>query len=79
MLKNEKAALNRARAIYKELRKQKKDKFFDVDFGPKDAADLQGHAESLYVGGVVPQKGYVEPEDIEWVYAEELCDRGEYP
>lgn len=51
MFKNEKAALNRARTIYKELRKNKKDKFFDVDFGPKDKADLKGHAESIYPYG----------------------------
>jgi hypothetical protein len=51
----------------------------DTDFGPKNKADLNGHKFSLYQDGVVPQKGYVEPDDIEWVYAEELCDPGEFP
>ena len=81
MLNNEKAALNRARAIYKDLKKKGQQKFFDVDFGPKSPGDPKGkgHAESLYVDGKVPQKGYTEPAEIEWVYAEALCDPGEYP
>jgi hypothetical protein len=40
---------------------------------------LKGHAESLYVDGKIPQKGYTDPSEIEWVYAEALCDPGEYP
>lgn len=51
----------------------------DTDFGPKDKADLKKHALSIYQEGVVPQKGMVDPNDIEWVYAEELCDPGEFP
>jgi hypothetical protein len=40
---------------------------------------LKGSAFSLYQEGEVPQKGYVEPSEIEWVYSEELCDPGEFP
>lgn len=79
MLTNEKAALQVAREIYKDLKKKKKDRFIDTDFGPKDKADLKGSAHSLYPDGEIPQKGYIDPSEVEWVYAEELCDPGEYP
>lgn len=47
MFTNEKAALNRARAIYKDLKKKKKDKYTDDDFGP-NPKDPTRHAESIY-------------------------------
>jgi hypothetical protein len=31
----------------------------------------------LYKDGNPPQKGYVTPEEVEWVFGEELCDPGE--
>ena len=79
MLTSEKAALQVARQIYKSLKKQKKDRFIDTDFGPKDASDFKGNSHSLYPDGEIPQKGYIDPQEVEWVYAEELCDPGEYP
>ena len=79
MLNNEKAAIAVAKKLYKELKDKKKKKFHDNDFGPKNDGDKVGHANSLYCNGVIPQKGYTEPDDIKWVYAEELCDPGEIP
>lgn len=79
MFKNEKAALKTAYNIYNELKNAKKDRFLDPDFGPKNANDKDGSANSLYIGGVVPQKGYVEPSEISWVYADELCEKGQTP
>ena len=54
MLTNEKAALKTAHNIYLELKKAKKIRFLDQDFGPKDANDKIGSAKSLYINGVVP-------------------------
>lgn len=52
------------------MKKDKVDKFLDVDFGPKDANDELGNSTSLYRNGELPQKGYAEPKDVEWVYSE---------
>lgn len=79
MLTNEKAALNITNLIYQDLKRKQKKKFIDQDFGPKDSNDKQGSAKSLYIDGVVPQKGYVEPSEITWVFGEELCDEGKFP
>lgn len=53
-------------------------KYLDVDFGPKDTNDVRGHRFSLYKDGNVPQKGYKEPEEIEWQYPEQFC-KGKEP
>lgn len=34
---------------------------------------------SMYKTGEVPRKGYTEPNKTQWVYAETLCDPGEFP
>ena len=54
MFKNEKAALKTAYNLYNELKKAKKERFLDPDFGPKNINDKDGSAKSLYIGGVVP-------------------------
>ena len=79
MLMSEKAALAKIREIWKGMEKSKTKKYFDVDFGPKDENDIRGHRFSMYKDGTVPQKGYKEPEEVEWVFAEQLCDPGEVP
>jgi len=79
MLNNEKAALAKVRQIYKELKAKDNHNYIDPDFGPKEKTDVRGHRFSLYKDGQVPQKGYIEPEEIEWVFAEDLCDPGEKP
>jgi len=79
ILRSEKAALAHVRSVYKNLKAKKIAKYHDPDFGPKDKNDTRGHRFSLYKDGNVPQKGYKIPEEIEWVFAEELCDPGETP
>jgi len=79
VLTNEKAALHVATKMYKGLKKQKKDLWFDEDFGPRNAEDAKGNAFSLYCTGEPPQKGYTLPEEVEWVYVQELCKPGESP
>lgn len=79
MLTSEKAALSKVRLLYKDLKKRGATKYLDTDFGPKSKTDIKGHRFSMYKDGNVPQKGYAEPEEVEWVYSEELCDPGEKP
>jgi hypothetical protein len=78
MFKTEKAALKTAYNLYKEVKKDKdkNKKFYDLDFGPKNDNDINGSANSLYIKGVVPKKGYVEPSEISWKYAHDLCEKG---
>ena len=77
MLNNEKAALATVRKIYKSMKKANQTEYIDPHFGAKDKNDDIGHRYSLYRQGVVPQKGYPEPDKIEWAFAEQLCDSGE--
>jgi hypothetical protein len=79
MLTSEKAALSKVRELYKNIKAKKLENYLDPDFGPKDKSDVRGHRFSLYKDGQVPEKGYTEPEEIEWVYADALCDPGETP
>ena len=74
MLNSEKAALAKVRQIYKELKKNNEKTFLDLDFGPKDKRDVKGNKLSLYTDGNVPQKGYAEPEDVEWEYIDKIAD-----
>jgi hypothetical protein len=77
MLNNEKAALATVRKIFKDLKKKHQHEYIDPHFGPKDEADLDGSKFALYKDGNIPQKGYPEPSDVRWAFAEELCDPGE--
>ena len=54
-------------------------KYVDLDFGPKNDGDIEGHKFSLYKTGKIPAKGYVKPSEIKWASAETLCDPGEIP
>ena len=51
----------------------------DVDFGPKDKNDTEGHSLSLYKDGTVPQKGYDEPDTVEWVDLATIVPKGQKP
>ena len=73
MLTSEKAALAKVRQMYKELKKNRTKIFLDTDFGPKNKEDMKGHRSALYKDGTVPQKGYAEPEEVEWVPIEEIA------
>ena len=81
MLNNEKAAIAKVRQIYKDLKAKKQENYIDPDFGPPldKPNDFKLHDSCLYKNGVLPQKGYIESKDIEWVFAEALCDPGEKP
>lgn len=75
---SEKAALALANAIYLEnMEKQKQGistlKFLDNDFGPKRKTDDEGNRFSLYKNGEVPRKGYPDPRNVDWLYAEDIC------
>ena len=74
MLTSEKAALAKVEQIYNELKAKNNKHYIDPHFGPdpNKKIDYNGHNCCLYKTGEVPQKGYVEPDDIEWVFAEEL-------
>lgn len=79
MLTSEKAALAKCRQIWKRLKSKKISKFVDKDFGPQNDSDVDGHRFSLYKDGKIPAKGFTKPSEIEWAYAETLCDPGEVP
>ena len=53
-------------------------KYIDNDFGPKSESDLEGSKKAMYKTGESP-KGYPEPNECEWVYADKLCNAGEFP
>ena len=73
MLTSEKAALAKVRQMYKELKKNNTKTFLDTDFGPRDKRDIKGHRFALYTDGTVPLKGYAEPDDVEWVFIDEIA------
>lgn len=76
MLRSEKAALAKVRTIWKGLKANHDRDFMDKDFGPKNSNDTQGNCMSLYKDGTVPQKGYDEPDTVEWVGLENLVEEG---
>lgn len=73
MLTSEKAALAKVRQLYKDLHKTNTRLYKDMDFGPKDKNDLRGSKLSLYKDGTVPQKGYAEPDEIDWAFIQEIA------
>jgi len=76
MLNNEKAALAQVRNIYKSLKENNSRNFLDTEFGPKDEKDDKGNRMSLYKDGKVPQKGYTEPNEIEWDNIRDIIPKG---
>jgi len=76
MLRSEKAALAVVRKIYKDLKASNNKVYLDPDFGPKNKNDVKGHRFSLYTNGEVPQKGYPDPNEVEWVDADTLAEDG---
>jgi len=84
ILTSEKAALAKVTQIYenhkfKQAQGQNVNKFVDPDFGPRRKTDVEGSKYAMYKTGEVPRKGYPEPRECEWVFAEALCDPGEVP
>jgi len=76
MLNNEKAALAQVRNIYKTLKENNSRNFLDTEFGPKDEKDDKGNRMCLYKDGKVPQKGYTEPNEIEWDNIRDIIPKG---
>jgi hypothetical protein len=78
MLNSEKAALARVRQIYKDLKSTHSREYVDKSFGPSDTKgqDSKGNAMSLYKTGEVPQKGYAEPEEVEWTNIANIIGKG---
>mmetsp|Transcript_6749 Transcript_6749/g.10850 ORF Transcript_6749/g.10850 Transcript_6749/m.10850 type:complete len:155 (-) Transcript_6749:394-858(-) len=84
ILLSEKAALAKANSIFqqsklKQMQGQHVNKFVDFDFGPKRRSDIDGCRFALYKNGEIPRKGYHDPKEVDWVYADTLCDPGEVP
>ena len=79
MLKSEKAALAQVAAIYSSLKAKGIKKYIDPDFGPKDAKDKAGSTAAMYKEDKIPSPGYPEPDTVEWVSADEICEPGEVP
>ena len=76
MLRSEKAALAQARAISAQLGSSK---FIDTDFGPKNDNDIEGSSTSIYKTGKEPEGGYVAPDKMQWLSADEICPRDKIP
>lgn len=48
-----------------------------MDFGPREPKDVLGNSYGLYCDGKPPEKGYTDPEDVEWTYVDDLVkERG---
>ena len=73
MFNNEKAAIKAATSLYHKMKKKNQKMWFDNDFGPREAKDTLGNAYSLYTDGKNPEKGYAHPDEVEWVYMDDLC------
>lgn len=69
------AALTRWEQLVGTLKQQ--DKFYDVEFGPKDENDEKGSKMSLYSNGTAPP-GYIKPEQIWWIRPEEFVGSKNY-
>mmetsp|Transcript_34836 Transcript_34836/g.53486 ORF Transcript_34836/g.53486 Transcript_34836/m.53486 type:complete len:305 (+) Transcript_34836:1100-2014(+) len=84
ILLSEKAALARANKLYHRFMAKTENhhnapKFVDNDYGPKRKSDEAGSKAAMYKTGEPPRKGYPEGKEVEWVFAESLCDEGEIP
>jgi hypothetical protein len=80
MLTSEKAALAKVSEIYAQYKSKAKDgqpvgKFIDVDFGSRRKSDLERCKFSMYKTGEPPRKGYTDPHQVEWMYAQELTKK----
>ena len=69
------AALTRWEQLLAELKDG--ERYFDVEFGPKDKDDERGSKMALYSNGEAPP-GYIKPEQIEWLTPKEICGHDNY-
>ena len=80
MLTSEKAALSKCHGIWKSYmikrqQGQNTKKYIDPDFGPMRKSDIERSKFSLYKNGEIPKKGYPEPAEVDWVWAETLSEK----
>ena len=75
MLTSEKAALAKCRKIMKKMKKSGQQKFFDLDFGPKNDRDQQGHKLSMWRDGTSPGPGFPDPQDCEWKHYHQITKK----
>ena len=80
MLTSEKAALAKVSEIYSQYKAkanagQPVGKFIDVDFGARRKSDLERSKFCMYKTGEVPRKGYTDPKQVEWMYAQDLTKK----
>jgi len=77
MLTSEKAALSKCHQIFEFYMEKKAlgstTKYLDKDFGPMRKSDLDRCKFTLYKNGEPPKKGYADPREVEFAWAEELC------
>lgn len=75
ILNSDYAALTKCEQLLGNLKEGQR--FFDVDFGPKDKKDEKGSKMSLYSTGEAPP-GYIKPEQIEWITPKEMLGHDNY-
>jgi hypothetical protein len=77
ILTSEKAALAKCNKIWEFYQEKRSlgstQKFLDKDFGPLRPSDLDRCRFSLYKTGEAPRKGYADPRNVEFAWADELC------
>jgi hypothetical protein len=75
-LTSEKAALAKCHQIWEFYQEKRSlgstQKFLDKDFGPMRASDLDRCRFTLYKTGEPPKKGYPDPRNVEFAWADEL-------
>lgn len=77
ILTSEKAALAKCHQIWEFYQEKRAlgstQKFLDKDFGPMRQSDLDRCKFTLYKNGEPPKKGYPDPRNVEFTFADELC------
>lgn len=72
ILNSDIAALKKVEILLDEHEREGRERFIDMEFGPKDEKDEEGNKMALYTTGEAP-RGYIKPEQIEWLYPKEIC------
>ena len=75
ILNSDYAALTRWEQLVSLLKPGQK--YFDVEFGPKDQNDVKGNKMSLYANGEAPP-GYIKPDQIWWISPKEIVGSDKY-
>lgn len=77
ILTSEKAALAKCNSIWEFYMEKRAlgstQKYLDKDFGPLRDSDLERCKFTLYKNGEPPKKGYADPRNVVFAWADELC------